>query len=60
MADADNILVLDQGRIIERGTFRELVGKQGLFAHLVAEGGFSVPGETVSEVEREKVTAPVE
>jgi ATP-binding cassette subfamily B protein len=59
VADADTILVLDQGRIIERGTFRELVGKQGLFAHLVAEGGFSVPGETVGEVQREKVVASV-
>jgi ATP-binding cassette subfamily B protein len=58
VADADTILVLDQGRIVERGTFRDLVGQQGLFAHLVAEGGFSVPGETVGEVEREKVAAP--
>ncbi|MBO0765681.1 MAG: glucan ABC transporter ATP-binding protein/ permease [Hyphomicrobiaceae bacterium] len=57
VADADTILVLDQGRIVERGTFRELVGQQGLFAHLVAEGGFSVPGETVGEVERERVQA---
>jgi ATP-binding cassette, subfamily B, beta-glucan exporter len=60
VADADTILVLDQGRIIERGTFRELVARQGLFAHLVAEGGFSVPGETVGEVEREKVSDPVD
>jgi ATP-binding cassette subfamily B protein len=51
VADADQILVLDRGRIVERGTFRQLVGQQGLFAHLVAEGGFSVPGETVGEVE---------
>ena len=56
VADADMILVLDAGRIIERGTFRALVAQQGLFAHLVAEGGFNVPGETVSEVEREKVS----
>jgi ATP-binding cassette subfamily B protein len=55
VADADMILVLDAGRIVERGTFRELVAQQGLFAHLVAEGGFSVPGETGGEVEREKV-----
>jgi ATP-binding cassette subfamily B protein len=55
VADADMILVLDAGRIVERGTFRELVAQQGLFAHLVAEGGFSVPGETRGEVEREKV-----
>ncbi len=58
VADADLILVLDQGRVVERGTFRELVGRQGLFANLVAEGGFSVPGETVGEVEREKVQVP--
>jgi ATP-binding cassette subfamily B protein len=51
VADADTILVLDQGRIVERGSFRDLVAQQGLFAHLVAEGGFSVPGETVGEVE---------
>ena len=43
LADADRILVLDQGRIIERGTFRELVAKGGLFARLVAEGGFTEP-----------------
>jgi ATP-binding cassette subfamily B protein len=58
VADADTILVLDQGCIVERGSFRELVARQGLFAHLVAEGGFSVPGETVGEVEREKVADP--
>jgi ATP-binding cassette, subfamily B, beta-glucan exporter len=51
VADADTILVLDRGRIVERGTFRELVGQQGLFAHLVAEGGFTVPGEAAHELE---------
>jgi ATP-binding cassette subfamily B protein len=55
VADADTILVLDHGRIVERGTFRQLVAQQGLFAHLVAEGGFSVPGEAGGEVERESV-----
>jgi glucan exporter ATP-binding protein len=43
VADADLILVLDGGRIIERGTFRELVAANGLFARLVAEGGFIEP-----------------
>ena len=43
VANADRILVLDQGRIIERGKFRELVAQGGLFARLVAEGGFTEP-----------------
>ncbi len=51
VADADSILVLDRGRILEHGTFRELVARQGLFARLVAEGGFTVPGEEAKEVE---------
>jgi len=45
VANADQILVFDQGRIVERGTFKELVHKGGLFARLVAEGGFTEPNE---------------
>jgi ATP-binding cassette subfamily B protein len=52
VANADRILVLDQGRIIERGRFRELVAQGGLFARLVAEGGFTEPTE-VEDVTRE-------
>ena len=51
VANADTILVLDGGRIIERGTFRELVTQDGLFARLVTEGGFTIPGEEAAEVE---------
>ena len=43
VADADLILVMDRGRIVERGGFRELVAQGGLFARLVAEGGFTEP-----------------
>ncbi len=43
VADADKILVLEEGKIVERGTFRELVAKGGLFSRLVAEGGFTEP-----------------
>jgi ATP-binding cassette, subfamily B, bacterial len=32
--DADQILVIDGGRIVERGTHDELVGNGGLYAHL--------------------------
>ncbi len=51
VANADLILVLDGGHIVERGTFRELVAGKGLFARLVAEGGFTVPGEETAEIE---------
>jgi ATP-binding cassette subfamily B protein len=50
VANADAILVLDSGRIVERGSFRELVARKGLFARLVTEGGFTVPGEEAVEV----------
>lgn len=46
VADADEIIVLDHGRIVERGTFRGLADGAGLFARLVAEGGFTVPKTT--------------
>jgi glucan exporter ATP-binding protein len=43
VADADLILVLEDGRITERGTFRELVVRKGAFAAMVAEGSFTEP-----------------
>lgn len=46
VAGADQILVLDQGRIVERGQFDELARGNGLFSRLVAEGGFTVPKTT--------------
>lgn len=41
--DADMILVLDQGFIVERGSYEELVAAGGVFARMVAAGGFTVP-----------------
>jgi len=49
VADADLLLVLDQGRIVERGTFSELIKQDGLFARMVREGGLTVPTEEESE-----------
>lgn len=34
--DADEILVFDQGRVVERGSFAELIAREGRFADLVA------------------------
>ena len=49
VANADEIIVLDHGRIVERGTFTSLVADKGLFARMVAEGGFTVPTEPVQD-----------
>jgi glucan exporter ATP-binding protein len=49
VANADKILVLERGAIVERGTFRELVAQGGLFARLVAEGGFTEPTEVAEK-----------
>lgn len=46
VADADQIFVLDQGKIVESGQFVELAERGGLFSRLVAEGGFTVPKTT--------------
>ena len=34
IVDADQILVMDKGRIIERGTHRELLAVDGTYAHM--------------------------
>ncbi len=43
VANADEILVLEHGCIIERGTFESLNAQRGLFSRMVAQGGFVVP-----------------
>ncbi len=42
---ADQILVYDRGRIVERGTHVQLVGKGGLYARLYEEQFLSAPSE---------------
>ena len=36
IADAQQILVMDKGRIVERGTHRELLAQQGVYAQMWA------------------------
>ncbi len=57
VADADTILVLDKGRIVERGSFRSLVADKGLFARLVAEGGFTEPTAPEDEATANAITS---
>ncbi|MFE2997630.1 ABC transporter ATP-binding protein [Nocardia sp. NPDC059246] len=38
--DADQIVVLDRGRVVERGTHRELVERNGFYADLLARDTF--------------------
>lgn len=57
VANADQILVLDRGRIVERGAFESLVARGGMFARLVAEGGFTVP-ERRDQTKAERASEP--
>lgn len=34
ITDADNILVIDRGRIVEQGTHRHLLNQQGIYTHM--------------------------
>jgi ATP-binding cassette, subfamily B, beta-glucan exporter len=58
VANADLILVLDQGRIVERGRFKDLVAQGGLFYRLVKEGDFTEPTEEETAVATPGVAAP--
>lgn len=53
--DADEVIVLDQGRVVERGTHHELVARQGTYAKMWAsqqdgaEALVAAPGEQQDE-----------
>ena len=55
--NCDRILVLDKGRIMEDGTYDELIAKNGFFAELVARQRLDVPtGDTESVQAAEAVS----
>ena len=55
--NADRILVFDRGRIIESGTFDELVAQNGAFAAFARAAQFMTGARAGSRVTRERVRA---
>ena len=43
--NSDIILVLDHGRLVEQGTYEQLVARDGLFAELAQQGRFAPDAE---------------
>ena len=61
IVDADEILVLDHGRIAERGSFRELLAANGRFAEMwrlqLRQGPDAYPGRAMSGQDAEEAPA---
>jgi ATP-binding cassette subfamily B protein len=62
LLDTDRIFVFDQGRVVEAGTYDELVGQGGVFAELVrsAEGAMTAEPGVVETVPSDVSLVPSE
>ena len=58
--DADKIVVIDSGRVVEEGMHNELLAKGGLYAQLVATQMVSAGAGRVGRVASEEVVQPSE
>jgi ATP-binding cassette subfamily C protein CydCD len=56
--EADTIIVLDDGRVVERGTHSELVALDGLYSHLIASQLGA--GAAVAQVGRPTIATPAD
>ena len=56
--NADLILVLDEGRLVEQGRYHELVAQGGLFAELASQGQFAPDAVEEDNVESIEVAEP--
>jgi ATP-binding cassette, subfamily B, bacterial len=55
LIDTDRILVFDDGRIVETGSYAELVRRDGVFAELVRSAGGQASEEPAIDIEEEEL-----